>query len=185
MSEFVVASRYAKSLIDIAKENSLLEVVKSDMQLFLNACNSNNSLNLLLKSPIVNKDKKSQVLKAIFGSKVNQLSLSIFDITIKKGRENILDIVAQEFIKQYNKLNGLEEATIITSVALDSDTESKMVQLIEKVTSSKIILTKKIDPKLIGGFVVKVGDKQIDESVISKLNKIKLEFTKNPYQKSY
>lgn len=80
---------------------------------------------------------------------------------------------------------GYQNAEVVTAVPMTPDVENEVKGLIEKISSSKVILTKKVDPKILGGFIAKVGDKQIDESVASKLNKIKLEFTKNPYQKTY
>lgn len=185
MSQFVVASRYAKSLIDIAKEKNLLDTVKEDMGLILRALKSNKELDAVFKSPIINKEKKNAVINAIFASKVNPLSLSIFKITIDKGRADILDMVAQDFIRQYNKINGIEVATIITAAPISKETEADFVKLIEAATASKILIQTKVDPKLIGGFVVKIGDRQIDESISSKLNQLRVEFSKNPYQKSY
>ncbi|MFN8437731.1 MAG: ATP synthase F1 subunit delta [Cytophagales bacterium] len=185
MSDFVVASRYAKSLLDISKENGALESVKSDMDALAKAIAESKDLELLLKSPIISQEKKLDVLKAVFGSKLGSLSMAIIELTVKKGRENILGVVAQEFIKQYNSIMGYQNAEVVTAVPMTPDVENEVKGLIEKISSSKVILTKKVDPKILGGFIAKVGDKQIDESVASKLNKIKLEFTKNPYQKTY
>lgn len=185
MSQFVIASRYAKSLVDIAQEKNLLEVVKGDMQLFLAAYKSSMDFELLLKSQIITNEKKAAVVNALFASRVHQVSLSIFNISIKKGRANILDQVALDFIRQYNKIKGIEVATILTAAPISKEVEASFVKMIEGITSSKIELQTKVEPKLIGGFVVKVGDRQIDESVSSKLNKLKVEFSKNPYEKSY
>jgi F-type H+-transporting ATPase subunit delta len=185
MSQYVIASRYAKSLIDLAKEKGLLDTVKGDIELFLNALKSSKDLSALFKSPIVNQAKKKSVINSLFSSRVHPVTMSIFNITIDKGRDNILDAVALEFIKQYNKLNGIEVATIITAAPISKEAEAGFEKVIGSLTSSKILLQTKVDPKLIGGFVVKVGDRQIDESVSSKLNKLKMEFSKNPYQKTF
>ena len=185
MSQFVIASRYAKSLVDLANEKDLLDTVKGDMELFLNALKTSTELAALFKSPIITQAKKKSVVQSIFGSRVHPTTMSIFNITIDKGRENILDSVALEFIKQYNKIKGIEVATITTAAPLSKEAEAGFKSVVERLTSSKVVLQTKVDPKLIGGFVVKVGDRQIDESVSTKLNKLKMEFSKSPYQKSY
>lgn len=185
MSEFVVASRYAKSLIDLAKEKSLLDVVNNDMELFLQVCKTSRDFDLLLKSPIISNSKKSDVLKAIFESKVNTFTFSLFELAIKKGRVSILDSVASEFIRQYNVIKGIEFATVTTATSISKEVEAVFVSIIEGITATKIKLITKVDPALIGGFIIKVSNKQIDQSVASKLNSLRLEFSKNPYQKSY
>ncbi len=89
MSEFRIASRYAKSLLGLASEQGKLEEVNKDMLLFSEVVSENRDFKLFLKNPVVAHDKKLTVLNQVFTGKVNDLTLAIFKILVKKQREAI------------------------------------------------------------------------------------------------
>src|SRR5690349_22141032 len=101
-----IASRYAKSLIDLAIEQGKLDRILADMTAFA-AATKLRDFALLLKSPIVNADKKEQVIKAIWGGKMDPLTMNFIQIILRKGRESGLDEIANEFIHQYREIKGI------------------------------------------------------------------------------
>jgi F-type H+-transporting ATPase subunit delta len=180
MSDFKIATRYAKSLIELSKERNVLEQVYQDMLLFLNTCDDNRQLRLLLQNPVVHNYKKLQILKAIFGSHVNVLTSKFFELLVKKTREGILYEIALEFHAQYNLLNGIEVAEVTTPVALSDELRAEFLQMAQKISGAKKVeLKEKINTALIGGFILKINDKQIDSSLYSKLRTLKLQFADN------
>ena len=186
MSEFRVASRYAKSLLGLAEEQGALEKVHADMKLFLSVCKENRDFLLLLKNPNVNHDKKRAILQAIFKGKVNDITLAIFDIITKKNREAVLPEIAQEFEHQYNISRGIEEATVTTAVPLTKELRAEIEKLVKKIGHKKEVeLTEIVDEDLIGGYILKVADRQIDDSIKSKLKALELKFSQNPYIKEF
>ena len=185
MSEYRIASRYAKSLLDLAVEKGKLEQVNKDMKLLSDLAAQNRDLVLMLKSPIITHDKKLAVLNKVFAGKVDEMTLAFFQILTRKQREAYLVFVAEEFHHQYNTHKGIEEATITTTFALDAKLKAEFSKVVEKITSKKVELTEVVDESIIGGFVLKIGDRQIDDSVSSKLKALRLEFTKNHYEKAY
>ncbi len=185
MSEYRIASRYAKSLLGLAVEKKVLEEVKDDMKLLLEVSSENRDLALMLKSPVIGHSKKLVVLNMIFKGKVNDMTMSFFQIVTKKQREEYLITVAKEFLHQYNTHKGIEEATITTTFSLSDSLRNEFIGIVEKITNKKVELTEKVDESLIGGFVLKIGDRQIDDSVSSKLKALRLEFTKNHYEKAF
>lgn len=164
--------RYAKSVIELAQEQNSLEKVKADMLLLTKTITENRELGVVLKNPIVPSDKKKGVLKSLFQSKVQPLTYKALELIIAKNRENILDEIAVEFINEYNILKGIAVASVVTPIALDDKQQKEIVKIVAEVTGLKVELTEIIDESLIGGFVLNIGDKQIDESVKSKLAKI-------------
>lgn len=176
MSEFKVASRYAKSLIDLSIEQGNLETVKQDMEQFIAVLRTNKELQAVLKNPIMKQDKKRNVLAALFSDKIHPSISAFFDIMVRKGRGGILYGTAQEFVREYNVVKGIVNATVTSSTALSKENFEALRQVIAKETDAEIILENKVDPSLIGGFVVKVGDKQIDASIAGKLNKLEKHF---------
>jgi F-type H+-transporting ATPase subunit delta len=183
MSEQRAASRYAKSMLDLAQERGNLPQVKEDMDLFAKTLEQNRDLRLLLRNPIVKHDKKLAILRAIFGGKVSEVTEKFFTIITQHNRESALEWVATEFQSQYEHLRGIQVAHVTTAQPLTPTLREEITQLVRRQTGlQSITLTEKIDESLIGGFVLRVGDQQIDDSVRNSLRKLRGEFTKNPYQ---
>lgn len=185
MSEHRIASRYAKSLLELADEKGVLEDVNKDMQMFSALAAENRDLVLMLKSPVVAHAKKLAVLNKVFEGKVNELTLAIFQILTRKHREQYLPLIALEFHHQYNVRRGIEEATVTTTFALDADLRKEFENIVKSISGKEVELTEKVDKSLIGGFILKIGDRQIDDSLSSKLSALKLKFSQNPYVKEF
>lgn len=181
MSEFRIASRYAKSLLELAEEKKCLDKVVKDMQMFTDICSSNHDLVLLLKNPIISHYKKLSILKEIFKGKVNDLTMSIFEILANKNREMYLPEVASAFKTQYHAFKGIVESTITTVNPLSAAVRKEISTIVKKITNSDVVLTEQTNPDLIGGFVLKIGDKQIDDSVSGKLKELRLQFVDKGY----
>ena len=186
MSSLRVVSRYVKSLLDLAVERGTLEQVHNDMQLFFKVCNENRAFRLMLRNPIIRHDKKRDVLEAIFKGKVNALTMAIFDIITRKNREPLLPEIAGEFHNAYNIYKGIGKASITTAIPLDAAQRKEFEQIIRKlITKKDVELEEKVDKEMIGGFVLNVGDKQIDASVKSKLKALRTTLSENPYVKEF
>lgn len=182
MSDVRVASRYAKSLIELAQEKGILENIYQDMLLFSKAVAESPDLRLMLRNPIVKHDKKLTILKAIFTGKVNDLTLSFFTIITEKNREAVLADVAQEFLRQYNLLQGVQKAQVTTAAPLSPELRAEFKrQVINRTGMDSVILEEKVDPDLIGGFILRIGDIQIDDSIRSSLFRLKNKLKDNSY----
>jgi len=172
MGSHRAAARYAKSVIELAQEQKSLEKVKEDMLLFTQVINDNRELEVVLKNPIVPADKKKAILKALFEKRIQPLTYKAFELIVSKNRESILDEIAVEFVNEYNVLKGISVATVTTPYTLDEKQRKEISKIVADITGMKVELTEIVDESLIGGFVLKIGDKQIDESVKSKLANI-------------
>lgn len=176
MSIHRIASRYAKSLLGLSIEKGSLEEVTKDIQGFDELCKTNREFVLMLKNPLIVSGKKLSILKKIFDGKVNELTLAIFVIITKKGREDYLPEIAQAFIDQYYDHKGIIESIVTSVEPLSASLKKEITALVEKISKKEVVLTEKIDSNLIGGFVLKIGDRQIDESISSKLSALRLKF---------
>jgi F-type H+-transporting ATPase subunit delta len=186
MSYAGAASRYVKSLLDLAVEKGVLEEVHNDMQMFSGICSSNREFALMLKNPIIRHDKKRDILEAIFKGKVNPLTMAILDILTRKNREPILPAIATEFHRAYNVHMGIEAATITTAVPLDNELREEIISIVKKIgAKDSVELVEKIDSEMIGGFVLNIRDKQVDASIKNRLKALKLQFQQNPYIKEF
>ena len=181
MSEIRIASRYAKSLIELAEEKGILEEVHADMKLFSKVLHENRDFYLMLRNPIIKSDKKLAVINAVFAGKVQPMTTMFFEIVARKNRESVLEFIATEFEKQYNLLKGIQRAQVVSATPLAPALRNELGRRLAEQTGKTIQLEESIDPMLIGGFVLRVGDKQFDSSVKNSLRKLKGNFKENPY----
>lgn len=176
MSEFKVASRYAKSLIDLSIEQGNLEAVKEDMDHFIGVLRANKELQAVLKNPIMKQDHKKNILNALFSDKIHPSISSFFNIMVRKGRGGILYGTAQEFVREYNEYKGIIKATVTSAAPLSDKNFEALREVIAKEVKAEVVLKNEVDADLIGGFVVKVGDQQIDASIAGRLRKLEKHF---------
>lgn len=176
MSVFKVASRYAKSLIDLAKEQDHLEEVKGEMEQIVAIIRSSTELQAVLNNPIVKTDKKLKILAALFENKVRPEVLAFFNIMVRKGRSELVYATALEFIREYNEVKGIVHAEVTSAAPLSATNLEALRTSIAEQIQADVILANKVDESLIGGFVVTVGDRQIDASLAGKLNKLERYF---------
>ena len=181
MLETIVSKRYAKSLIELAQERGIIDAVQADMKLFAGVCADNRDLSLLLSNPIIHSDKKMEILRKVFGDKMNALSISFFEIVARKGREAYLEHIAKSYISLYKLKKGILTAEITSAVGLDENLRKAVYAMVSNSGKSEVELIEKIDQKLIGGFVLRIGDKQYDASIAADLRKLAKDFSSNPY----
>lgn len=186
MTDSRAASRYVKSLLGLAIEKNVLDQVHHDMLLFSKVVEENKSFGLMLRNPIIKHDKKRVILESLFKGKVNALTMAIFDIITRKNREPLLPAIAKEFHNAYNQYKGIGKATITTATPLDDALRAQFEVLVKKLSDTKHVeIIEKVDRDMIGGFVLSVGDRQIDASLKNKLKALKVNFGKNPYVKEF
>lgn len=185
MTSSKLTYRYAKSLLDLAIEQNALEAVKGDIQSFLKMLESRD-LVLLLKSPIVNTLKKEAIFKELFEGKLNQLTYAFFNLILKKGREASLEDIAKNFITQYKQLIGLTSVKLTTATPIDAaNLASIKAKLIaSKETAKDVEITTAVDPEIIGGYVLQIGDKLFDNSIAHKLHDLKKNISNKEFIKT-
>ncbi|EOZ92254.1 ATP synthase delta chain [Indibacter alkaliphilus LW1] len=186
MSDIKVASRYAKALLELAVEKEQLEEVAKDVKLLLTIASENRDFVLMLESPIVNTDKKFNVLDRLFSKTASNITMSFFGIITRKNRSEVLLATAKEFQKQYNLQKGIQVAEITTTFKLTDDLKKSVVEIVKEISGLKTVeLVEKINPEIIGGFILKVNDKLLDDSISNKLRTLRLKFAQRYFVKLY
>lgn len=165
----------------MALEQGELEIAYNDMKLVFETCSSSKDLSLLLKSPIVKPDKKKEILREIFVNRLSKLSLSFIDIIIRKRREQYLEAIAREFQYQYRSHKNILTAIVTSAVGLDDKIRSEIMKIVRDSENTEVELVEKADKDLIGGLILRIGDKQIDASIQRKLKELSKSFKENPY----
>lgn len=183
MSAYRLASRYAKSLLDLAVEKNALEPVFNDITFFQSVLKRTPEFRAVLRNPIINTGKKQQIFNQLFDA-FHPITKAFFEIVLRKRRSEFLPEFATAFIELYNAHNHITAVTLTTAVEPDDNTIEKVKSILqEKAGLEKIVLETKVNPDIIGGFILQFGDKMIDASVLRKLEIIDDQFINNDYVK--
>jgi len=176
-----VTIRYAKALLQLAIEQNILEQCYKDMLLLDSVFRESKDLSLLLKSPIVKTDQKLSIFKQIFESKIGEVSMAFINIITTKKREGLLALISSSFISLYKSHKKIETALVTTATPLDDTLRKEVINFIKKHSHDNIELTEKIDKKIIGGAIIRMGDKQLDASVSKAISELRQSFNSNLY----
>ena len=177
-----LAGRYAKSLIDLAREKNQLDLIHSDIVQLQQLCKESRDLLNLLRSPIIKSDKKLAILKEAILGKLNPLTAAFVQLMVSKGRESALPDIAEAFIEQYNKINGIQKVRLTTAASVGEELKSAIAQQLKSATSfDKIDLETRVNESLIGGFQLEFDGKLVDASIARDLRDIKKQFQQNIY----
>ena len=177
-----VAYRYARSLMALALERDQLEPVRADMEVVADTCSASRDLSVLLRSPVVKADKKDKVLDKVFAGKVGTITNAFMGILVRKGRETLLPEIAAGFGELYRKHEGILICHVTSATALDEAGRKRVTDLVAAKHPGKTIeLSVSVDPELIGGVVIRIGDEQYDGSVSRRLLDLRRQFSENPY----
>lgn len=177
-----LASRYAKSLLDLAVEKGQPEQANSDMLYLQQLTNSSREFLNILRSPIIAADKKQSIIDAVTAGKIGELTAAFTKLLVSKGREGELPEIATAFIQQYKNKKGIHTVKLTTATAISDDVKSSIVAQVKKTSDMQNIeLETIIDPAIIGGFVLQAGDKLVDASIAYDLKEISKNFESNDF----
>lgn len=177
-----LATRYAKSLIDLAIEKNQLEKVFEDMEWLQTVVKGNREFTNLLRSPIIKADKKKKVVDAVVKANVSVITSSFIDLLILKGRESNLQEMIAAFIYQYKAHKNIHTVKLTTAAPINDELKNKIIAQIRKTSDMQNIeLETVVDKDLIGGFVLEAGDKFIDASIAYELKRISRSFENNDF----
>jgi len=152
------------------------------MQWLQAVCKSNRDFLILLRSPIINSDKKIKILKEVAGDNLNAITTIFTTLLINKGRESNLPEIAGAFISQYKNHKKIHTLILTTATPLSADVKKAIVQQVKATGGyENIEVEEKIDKNIIGGFVLQVGDKMIDASIAYDLKAIAKQFENNDF----
>jgi F-type H+-transporting ATPase subunit delta len=175
MSEYKIASRYAKALFDKSVEDNVLDAVKTDIEHLLLITNESREFVLFLNSPLYKMTAKKGAINKLFES-ANPLTKGVFALMVEKFRESFIPAMGRAFIQMYNRKNQIVEAIITSAVTLEAS-EIKRIEnyIIEQTQAKSVLMNQLIDKEIIGGITIEFDGKIYDNTIISQLNKVKKE----------
>ena len=177
-----LATRYAKSIVDLAVEQNQLNAVYSDMKFILSICKTNPDFVALLRSPIIKPTAKGKIIEAITKERVSVLTSAFIQLLVTKTRETNLQEIAASFVDQYNVINNIHKVKITTAVEMSESLKNAILAKVKENTPSGTIdIETAVNESLIGGFILETGGKSIDASILRDLKDVKKQFLNNDY----
>ncbi len=169
------AIRYAKAILEFATDANKAAAVNEDMKSIGTTINSNQELSDFLSNPIIKQEVKNAALKEVFSS-VQPETNKLFDLLLENKRFEILSAISSEYSTLFDANNGVQSATVTTAIAMTPELEQQVLAKIATFSSKKITIENTVDPSIIGGFILRIGDMQYNASVANKLQELKREF---------
>ena len=170
------AIRYAKAILETAVSSGKANQVNEDMKSIIAAVDSSADLNQFLASPIITSEVKMNALSEVFSS-VQAETKSLFRLLQENKRFEILVAIATQFNAQFDEMNGVEVAKVTTAFPITAELEAKILAKAATISTKKLTIQNTVDPSIIGGFILRIGDKQYNASVSNRLQELKREFT--------
>jgi len=174
MSE-AVAKRYAGALFEVVQARGTVDKVESELETVHNAIAESEDLRKVLNHPQINKEDKKALLEKIFKSEVSPEVLNLLKVVIDRGRENIFDELKPEFTAIADEARGIVEMTVTTANPLSQEDEAKLTSAFSQHLGKQLRIKTKIDPKVIGGVLVKIGNRLYDGTLAGKLDRFSKE----------
>lgn len=181
MKETRPALRYAKAVLNLAKEKGKDAEVNDNMKMIVATISDSDDLDAMLKSPVIKASDKKKVLDALFGENVNSIVKGLFNLLAENKRMLMLENIAKQYSIIYDYYMNMQVATVTTAVALTDELEAKIQQKIVEITGNSAAIKNVVDPEIIGGFILRVGDVQYDASISNQFNELKREFDNSHY----
>lgn len=177
-----LASRYAKSILDLAVEKNQLDEVYQDMKFILQVCKTNPDFVAVLRSPVIKETAKGKILRSVAQDRVGPLTAGFVRLLILKARELHLPEIAASFVEQYNEIRDIHKVKITTAVPISEDLKkSILLKSMREVPLERIELETVVDESLIGGIILEIEGRLIDASIRRELKEVKMQFLNNDY----
>ncbi|MFA5523166.1 MAG: F0F1 ATP synthase subunit delta [Tissierellales bacterium] len=168
----LVGKRYAEALFEVALELDKLEEFNEEIKSVSEVLKSEPKLKTIFEHPKLSKKEKKDIIDSIFKDRVSQEIVNLCYIIIDKNREAYLSDISYEYTRLSNDKQGIVEAKAITAIPMDDEEMKKLENQLSKRLDKKVILTNEVQSGIIGGVLVKIGDKIIDASIKGRFEEL-------------
>jgi len=173
MREESVARRYAAALLNQAKATDTITQVRDDLRKVAHALETTPALRALLGQPLVTEGRKKEMLARTVGGAVSPMTLALLNLMVDKRRVNLIDTVQAEFDRMVLDYQNIAHATATTAVPLTPEQTLALERSLEQRTGKDIELETNVDPAVIGGVLVRIGDMVLDGTVRGNLERLR------------
>lgn len=183
----LLAKRYAEAVFELAIETKNVDRVAQDLKLVYNVFEENRELRKIVANPVIDASKKINIFNKLFAEKgrISDLSIRFLNLITRKGREMYITGICAAFEKIYLDYKNIVKAELVTAYKADKEIRESVLAKLKTISNKEIELSETIDEDIIGGFVVRIEDYQVDASVANQLKKLGKNFAGNLYEKQF
>lgn len=173
MSTQAIARRYAKAFFDLGQERDILAQLEQELRTVVEKLAEDPDLKTRIEHPRVSKQRKFELLDEVFSDRVSYRTMNLLRLLIEKHRETYIKAIYDEFVRYYDEARGIVVAKVRAATELDDEAQKSISQELSKAIGSQVRMELEVDPSLIGGLVVQVGDRRLDASVRGRLQRLR------------
>lgn len=162
---------YSKALFELAKDSNSLDTIKNDVSYIKEALNVSVEFNDIIKNPIFKKEQKLKIVEAVFANNISSASLQFLKILVSKNRISQLNSICDGFLALYSEGSNIVSLKLTTASAITDEMKNQLASSIVK--NAKVEIQTIVDPSIIGGFIAEFNNQMLDESISTKINKLK------------
>ncbi|MFD0673723.1 F0F1 ATP synthase subunit delta [Cohnella sp. GCM10027633] len=168
----VVAKRYAKALFQLANENGLVSEVESKLSLVVSTVENDATIRAFLSAPNIALSAKVAALKSAFDDKASSFVLNTVSLLIERGREGEIASVLEAYLQVAGNVLGRADAIVTSSTPLSEVEKNKLAVKFGALLGKTVRVTNAVNPELLGGLTVRIGDTLYDGSLKGKLDRL-------------
>lgn len=172
----LISVRYAKALLAFAQSKNMEDELYAQAKFIQEVFVSIRSLHAALHNPLIPKDKKREIITTASGEGVTDVFVKFIDLLLKNNREDCLQSIMLQYQEQYRKSKNILHGKLITAIEINKVTETNLVAAIEEKVEGELELEKKVDPNILGGFILDLDFVRWDASISNQLNRIKNQY---------
>lgn len=170
--ELAVAKVYARAMLDLAQQSESSAEVLEELDAILAQAEASEELSDFLSNPVLDIGARRESLEVIFRGRVSDMTLDSIQVINRKGRLQLLPVIAEAYRAELRERQGLVEVHVTSAVPLPEAQRQRLLAAIDRQTGKKSQIVETVDPDILGGLVVRVGDDKIDTSVARELDKL-------------
>ena len=179
MNKGIISTRYAKALMMAGADNRCLDALKADMELLKAVMKETPVFAQILDNPVIKPSQKRKVIAELLAQQVHPMTINFVNTLIRNRRELLMADVVRDFIDLYEKSKGIRRAHVVAATGMDEQAREQLQQQLNTLLKANVQLTVEENPELIGGFILRAGDRQYDASLSSALKRMKKKMTEN------
>lgn len=173
MIKGAVATRYAQALFDIAQDTDSIAKVEEELRGIVQALDESREFQQVVFHPQVPVGVKTKIVKELFADEISKTTFNFLCVILERHREAYLKDIAEAYIGLANQTRNIAEVEVTSAVELPTVHRVNLMQALSKMTGKEIRIRYQADPEIIGGLVIRLGDRIVDASVKRQLDRVK------------
>lgn len=169
-----LAQTYAQAVYELAAEHKILDEVQAQLEFVADTIAGHADLRALMEHPLIPSQAKKDTVTRIFGGELTDFVSNFLLLLIDKRREAALPAIVRQYVDIANRVQNITIAEVVTARPLTEEQQKALTVKLSEVTGSNIILETAVDQQILGGVIVKIGEKLIDASLIRRLESLKM-----------